>query len=406
MRNFLRNNSTGAEYDLDQPQDLGPNMLMNNSGQNIPMPSMGAAPQNALALDYSMPIEIGGVGKGYRVKGDPFTAVLGNGQRVRLGEDTAASNAATKQRIDLARARQGLEMGGVQLEAAKQKLAGGGPGSLGVVDGSLEDVPETIKTQVRALAEGRMAFPSGMALRTPYWQKMLQLVSEHDPSFDAVNYNSRQRTRTDFTAGKSAQAITAFNTVMGHLDNLTKTGDALDNSSSPLYNMAANKVAELTGDPKIREFNIAKDAVVGELVKAFNNGHITDTQLKEWGSNVTNSNSPEQMKAVNRQLTELLGSKINAMGDQYNAGMGTTIKGINLLSPKSQEVYSKITGQEAPIPSTTPGSEVGQGYQPRASSPAIEADAPPPASQHPGKVMTDPKGIKYKSDGRNWVRIQ
>lgn len=52
--NYLRNNTTGAQYNFD----------------SAPMN------QNALALDYSSPIEIGGVGKGYRLKNDPFSAVL------------------------------------------------------------------------------------------------------------------------------------------------------------------------------------------------------------------------------------------------------------------------------------------------------------------------------------------
>jgi hypothetical protein len=51
-----------------------------------------------------------------------------------------------------------------------------------------------------------------------------------DPTFDGVNFQARAKTRSDFTSGKSAQNITALNTVVGHLDHLDRTIDGLGNS--------------------------------------------------------------------------------------------------------------------------------------------------------------------------------
>lgn len=64
--NYLRNNITGAVYDLGQSQS-GP------------------------ALDFaSGPVEYMGQ-KGYRVKGDPFTVVMADGSRLKLGQDVEAT---------------------------------------------------------------------------------------------------------------------------------------------------------------------------------------------------------------------------------------------------------------------------------------------------------------------------
>jgi hypothetical protein len=63
-------------------------------------------------------------------------------------------------------------------------------------------LPQNDAAQVKALAEGRMAFPTGTALKSAYWQDMLQKVAQFDPSFDAVNYNARAGTRKAFTSGK------------------------------------------------------------------------------------------------------------------------------------------------------------------------------------------------------------
>lgn len=69
--NMIRNNTTGREF---APTDI--------YGQ--PSQSQPAGP----AMDYSMPIEIGGYGKGYRLKGDGTRAVLADGRIVDLGRDT------------------------------------------------------------------------------------------------------------------------------------------------------------------------------------------------------------------------------------------------------------------------------------------------------------------------------
>lgn len=62
-------------------------------GDRAPI-DLGMSQPSGPALDYTQaPIEIAGYGKGYRVKGDPLTAVLTDGRIVRMGEDTGAAQA-------------------------------------------------------------------------------------------------------------------------------------------------------------------------------------------------------------------------------------------------------------------------------------------------------------------------
>lgn len=63
-QNYIKNERTGRVMDMGQSQPAGP------------------------AMDYSMPIEIGGYGKGYRLKGDATRAVLADGRIVDMGRDT------------------------------------------------------------------------------------------------------------------------------------------------------------------------------------------------------------------------------------------------------------------------------------------------------------------------------
>lgn len=106
--NYLRNNITGAVYNLGQSQS-GP------------------------ALDFaSGPVEYMGQ-KGYRVKGDPFTVMLADGSRLKLGQDVEATQrmqAAALQRQKDAYAIEAARLGNIEKEAdigiKRQTLAAGG----------------------------------------------------------------------------------------------------------------------------------------------------------------------------------------------------------------------------------------------------------------------------------------
>ena len=73
---------------------------------------------------------------------------------------------------------------------------------------------------VKALADGRMQFPTGTALKTPYWQQPVSAVQSYDPSAEAGSCTTRVATRKAFTSGKQANQINARNTTAGHLIRL------------------------------------------------------------------------------------------------------------------------------------------------------------------------------------------
>ena len=106
-QNYIRNERTGRVMDMGQSQPAGP------------------------AMDYSMPIEIGGYGKGYRLKGDGTRAVLADGRIVDLGRDTGAERARMKEdlamdkvRADIEHTRAGLRPGLSAEEKAYQEARG------------------------------------------------------------------------------------------------------------------------------------------------------------------------------------------------------------------------------------------------------------------------------------------
>ena len=222
----------------------------------------------------------------------------------------------------------------------------------------LAGVDPYVAAQVKALDQGRMAFPSGFAMKTPYWQTRLNLVAAYDPSFDAVNYNARAKARNDFTSGKSAANITSFNTAIGHLDNLDKSIDALNNTAYPAWNRVANWSATQTGDINFqkaqKDFMAAKQAVTDELTRAFrgSGGNVHD--IVGWEQTLNEADSPQALHEAVKTAVNLLRSRVESVGDQYNRGMGTTRDPLTLLSPHAQDTVGRLTGEKQQAPSVDP----------------------------------------------------
>lgn len=194
--------------------------------------------------------------------------------------------------------------------------------------------------QVRAMVEGRLAPPGGFALMTPYWQMMLQDAAQYEPGFDFTKWQARVSAARDFASGEATRNVTSLNTVIGHLDTLREAADKLHNRSIPYWNMAANYVQSALGDPAVKNFEIARNAVADEMAKVFRSSGMSDTEIRSWKETLGTSNSPEQFKAVIGQAVDLMHSRLDALKDQYRRGMGREPP--ELLSPKAQKTLENV----------------------------------------------------------------
>lgn len=195
-----------------------------------------------------------------------------------------------------------------------------------------DDFLKTLKPsygyQVKAYAEGKMPMPAGFALKSPYFQKVMRDVTQYDPTFDATNFGARNALRKSYEGGgKNYQELQAIGTVAGHLENLTRAADKLDNwqNLGPLTSTANSLTQswrELNQDPRLNDFNIAKNAVSRELTKAYQGGHITDSAVAEWQRDLNAAQTPQQLKTVIGQLNELLASKRLTLEEGYRQMMG------------------------------------------------------------------------------------
>lgn len=251
----------------------------------------------------------------------------------------------------------------------------------------LKTIDKPIADQVRAIAEGRMPIPGGFALKTPYWQKMMQNVAQYDPSFDAINYNARAATRKDFTSGKSAQNITSFNTAIGHLDSLDKSIVGLDNGNYPLLNEYLINPVKSQISPEyqigVQKFQTSRLAVAEELARAFKGTGGSLSEVEHWNGLISSAKTPDQLHAAVKQAVDLLESRINAVGEGYRRGMGSTADVKDLLNPKARAALQRLNGDAA---------------SPSAGDAPVQVSSPDEALKlAPGTVFMTP-------DGRTKVR--
>lgn len=207
----------------------------------------------------------------------------------------------------------------------------------------LAGLPSGTQAIVKALVDGRQQFPTGTALKSGYWQKMLELVGKYDPSFDTINYNARSKTRADFTSGKSAAQVNALNTVIGHLSDLSDAADSLKNSWSPTWNSIANAAKTATGNKEVKQFDTIANAVADEATRVWRQAGGTEADIRSWKNDLASAGSPAQLHGVIATIGDLLNSKLEALQAQNEQGMGTA--GVKMIAPKAETALQKLRGR-------------------------------------------------------------
>ena len=261
----------------------------------------------------------------------------------RQAESDAARIALERQRVGLEARRVGLS----EREAALNQAAGGAVGDRSGKTGDelLNTLPATTADLVKALAEGRKSFPTGAALRSPYWTNLLGLVAQYDPGFDESNYLTRSKVRSDFTSGKSAQQINALNTVVGHLSTLRDQAGGLGNTRAQWVNTVKNWVKTQAGSSAVTNFDTAKEAVASELVRVWRQAGGAEADIQAWKARMDSSNSPEQANGAFRIIGDLLESKLSSMEEQYRQGLGTKASDLRIITPEARASLDKLEGK-------------------------------------------------------------
>lgn len=218
----------------------------------------------------------------------------------------------------------------------------GAPGTDLTGDAFLSTLEPGRAAQIKAIVEGRMNPPSGYALKAPQMQALIRDAAQYEPGFDFTKWQQRAATAKDFASGKAAANVTSLNTTVGHLEGLMKAADALNNVRIPAVNSVTNWIADNTGDERISNFNLNRNAVSDELAKVFRQTGMSDREIRQWKENFSINFSPEQFKGAIKTAIELLESRLNSLSEQRNRGMSTQLQPEEILSPKAQKALQSV----------------------------------------------------------------
>lgn len=201
---------------------------------------------------------------------------------------------------------------------------------------------------VKAILEGRAPVPTANRAATdPKWQAAMAEAMAQDPTLDAANYGTRVKTRADFATGTAAKTKTALNTALGHAGDLDSQINGLGSTPIPVVNMVKNFAETQTGDPRVKTFELTKDALMHEAMKVFSGSAGSMTEFSQLADTLNANDSPAQQHAVVKKLVGLLASKMDALGEQYKTGMGKELDQSQIMSPHAQQVFAKISGMPA-----------------------------------------------------------
>jgi hypothetical protein len=263
----------------------------------------------------------------------------------------------------------------------------------------LEQLPKGFADQVKGINEGRIPYPSGFVMKTPFGQILTQAVAQYEPGVDATQYGARSTMRKDLaktSPGSAGGQITFAGTSINHLADVAKSAEALDNSNglgiAPLGHLINNirslgttqagKVSKLEGDlqhygQEVTKFYAGSPGGEGERARFLNSMGAAKTKEE-----IINALQAERDLIPGRisELRNRIQSTMGASADQYTKQLDQAERAL----PEIDAILRRMRGGFAPTMQVSPA----QQQLPRIATPADAAKLPR------GTHFLDPNGIE------------
>lgn len=209
--------------------------------------------------------------------------------------------------------------------------------------------PEVAR-QVKALAEGREPFPTGMSQSR--LQPLIQMVTQYDPTFDATNYNARSKARTDLTSpsGTGGKSINSLNTALQHLGKLSDLVETLDNTEFPIANSVMNLVRKETGSTKTTNFNVVAPQAMKEIERLWRGAGGSTADIEDLKKSISQNAGKQQQREALQQFAELVRGKIDSTTQQRDNVFGDKGADIPVLFEPNKGVLQKIDRRSQGLP--------------------------------------------------------
>lgn len=250
------------------------------------------------------------------------------------------------------KAMEGLEQKKIEAANPFGSAAGAGGQQSGAQGPTGEDFLKTLRpdlqSQVKALAEGRQPFPTGMSYAK--LQPLIALVTQYDPTFDAANYNARNKARTDLTnpSGAGGKIVNSLNTAVQHAGKLSDLIEALDNGDYQAANAVANWWNKQTGGTKVTNFNAVQPQLMKEIERLWRGAGGSQGDIDALKSSLGPNMGKQQQREALDQFVSLLEGKLQSTEQQRDNILGPVAsKGVPIIFENNKKVLDTIKSRAA-----------------------------------------------------------
>lgn len=203
----------------------------------------------------------------------------------------------------------------------------------------------------------------------------LALAKQYDPIFDEKKYATASAMQKNVASGPYSTTITAANTLISHLNDLTQDmKDLYDPTKGGLNsggflsgpgNSAKIFEAGLSGgNPYVKKFLTDAQAVSSEAATVYKGGAPAEGEIQSWSKTFDPTSSMDtNQKAINAVLS-LMSGKLSTISSQYKQALGKT-EGLNILTPQSAQILKSLgldpTDYDPTYDATDPVNSIGSG---------------------------------------------
>lgn len=227
-------------------------------------------------------------------------------------------------------------------------------------EAELGDVDELIASAKEYELDPEKQFGNRAGMRAAFMNKFLK---ETGMQWNEGEYLARKQTKQDFRpSGKSGQEVRSLNTFAGHVGTAVDRIPELNNSASPLYNTAMNKIAVQVGSEQYGRMQTALEAVKDEYLNFIKNQHAPTKEELERAESILNPNmSPAQIHGILAQMADTVGIRGGQLQRSYMNTMGGKSYS-NLLDPDSDKILKNLgvdTDKMNGVRKTKTGQKIG-----------------------------------------------
>ena len=176
--------------------------------------------------------------------------------------------------------------------------------------------PEKIEERADAIRHYRMKPPSGYFARTEAGQKILDKLAE-DPDYNEQNYAQINTAKQNLLKADGNQ-VRSFSAVAHHLNALDRLGTELTNTEPRMWNSVINKLMTAGGYPQATNFDLAKQIIGTELVKAVVGAGATGGERQLLEEKLDAASSPEQLKGAIDTARQLIQGQVQGFMSKYH----------------------------------------------------------------------------------------